>query len=421
MGKNTETVSWNREDDVFEDFSKGLELFTKTGELPESGDQDVHYYMELQKNRLKKRHMKISYDITPRKDFADINKQSKSWSDELYTNKLEWHPCRLEKAFFREGEKLYKKSQNKIFYQYITYAKNEADVSDELYSCPSCGAVSPIKELYDGCSYCGTRFSMDDLFPKVTNYFFVPDGDNKEESRVKMKKSIAICTAIMSVVCILVCLVYGNSPATAIGIGLVEGVITGPIMGWFVMVASLIFGISSQAKDTTGMLFNSIGSKGSFVNKMKRYSSEFSYEYFTGKVLSLLKMLIYSEDVSELAPYKGNATGELFADVVDSSYAGAVALKRFDVVGDYAEIDVDAYVENMYDCGGHIKRKIDKCRLHLRKNINKPIDYHFSIKKLQCKGCGASFDATKHKTCTSCGAVYDIGDEDWVVTNIEKR
>lgn len=45
---------WNKEDSIFENFAKDLVNYTKTGKLPESGDQDVHYYMELQGKRLKK-------------------------------------------------------------------------------------------------------------------------------------------------------------------------------------------------------------------------------------------------------------------------------------------------------------------------------------------------------------------------------
>ena len=412
---------WDKEDDIFEDFTGELADYTKTGKLPQSGDQDVRYYLELQKSRLKKRNIAMTYDITPRKDFAKIDKQCRRWSDGVYTNKMEWHPCSLIKCFSKDEKKLYKKEQKKIFYQYITYVKDGSDIGEELYTCPSCGAVSKIKELEEGCAYCGTRFEMDDLFPKVTNYFFVPDSGNEEESHAAMKKNI-ICSMIgMSVIMSIICLFTTNTIFDAVGIGIMTGVITGVPIGWGISVATLLFGVASQAKDTTGMLFNTIGSKGRFVNKMKKYSPEFSYEYFTGKVLSLLKMILYSEDVQELANYTGGQTGELYPDVIDSTYMGAVALKKFQVAGDYAEVDVEAYVENMYDKKSYVKRKVDKYRMHLRKNITVPIDYHFSIKKITCKNCAGSYDATKYKTCPGCGTKYEIGDDDWVVTSVERK
>lgn len=79
---------------------------------------------------------------------------------------------------------------------------------------------------------------------------------------------------------------------------------------------------------------------------MQQYSPEFSYEYFTAKVISLTKMLIFTKNVQELPVYTGNAKGELFPDIID---------------------------------------------------------------------------ATKIKSCPSCGTMYEIGDDDWVVTHIEKK
>lgn len=139
---------WNKEDSIFENFAKDLVNYTKTGKLPESGDQDVHYYMELQGKRLKKRRINMSYDITPRRDLGKIEQQNRKWSDEIYTNKMEWHPCALIKGFTRDEKNLYKKEQKKIFYQYITYAKEGSDMGEKLYTCPSCGTKYEIGD-YD--------------------------------------------------------------------------------------------------------------------------------------------------------------------------------------------------------------------------------------------------------------------------------
>lgn len=53
----------------------------------------------------------------------------------------------------------------------ITRLENQN--SEVACSCPNCGAVSNVRELLNGCKNCKTRFIMDDLFPKVTNFYFV--------------------------------------------------------------------------------------------------------------------------------------------------------------------------------------------------------------------------------------------------------
>lgn len=421
MEKEPKAGKWKSEDQIFENFSRELDHYTKTKELPESADRDVQYYMELQGERLKKKGIRMNYDIVPQADLETSMNilKKRQWSDGVYDNKIEWHKCNITREFCRNDKKLYKKREYKTFYQYITYAKQDSDIGEELYACPNCGAVSKIKELEDGCAYCGTCYNMDDLFPRVTNYYMVPYMD-EEEYKARKKKTMLSCMAIYFIILFLIGLIGKESLLVTLVASVFLGGIFGAFTGWIIILCSTFAWIGGQARDTTGMLFNTIGSKGRFVNKMKQYSPEFSFEYFSGKVISLLKMILFAEDVQELAQYEGSQSGELYPDIVDATFAGAIALKKFEVVGDYAELDVDAYVEVMRDKEWRIGRKVEKYRMHLRRNIRVPIDYHFSINKIQCKNCAGSFDATKYKTCPSCGTKYDIGDDDWVVTSIER-
>lgn len=259
---------WKSEDRIFENFSNELDHYTKTKELPKSGDQDVQYYMELQGERLKKKEIQMNYDIVPKADLelsVEIPNKRK-WSDGIYDNKVEWHNCNITREFSRNDKKLYKKREYKTFYQYITYAKHDSNIGEELYTCPNCGAVSKIKELENGCAYCGTCYEMDDLFPRVTNYYMVPYMDG-EESNAKMKKTIMVCIAFFFVMVFLIGLIGGEGLLAALVSAVFGGGIFGAITGWFIMVCATIAEVGGQAKDTTGMLFNSIGSRGRFVKK----------------------------------------------------------------------------------------------------------------------------------------------------------
>ena len=169
------------------------------------------------------------------------------------------------------------------------------------------------------------------------------------------------------------------------------------------------------------MLLNSAGSGMRFTSFMSRYSPEFSYEYFSDKVVSMLKMIIYSPNPSNLPYYEGAPLGNRFLNVIESSYAGAVALKRYGVQGDYCFVSVDVYLENLYDNGSRIEMKKEKVRVELRRNVRKPIDINFSVERIQCKSCGASFNAAKMRSCPHCGTRYEMGDDDWVITQIDKN
>ena len=205
-------------------------------------------------------------------------------------------------------------------------------------------------------------------------------------------------------------------------IGLLIGsVIGGAAIGYFLYSICLLVQVFGQAGKSLPMLFNVAGSANRFVTRMKRYSPDFSFEYFSGKVVAILKMILFSDDATDLTYYAGKPLGNMFLDIVESSYAGACALKKFMVQGDYCYVTVDAYMEDIYDDGKHIRKRDEKFRITLCKNIRKPVNLHFSIRAMQCKSCGSSFDATKQKCCPNCGTTFALADEDWIVTNIQRR
>lgn len=151
---------------------------------------------------------------------------------------------------------------------------------------------------------------------------------------------------------------------------------------------------------------------------MKKYDPAFSFEYFMGRVQSLLKVLVFSEDMNHCAVYDGETCSEDFKNIVDTQFAGAIGLERFEVKDQYCYVDLKVYMQDIYLKNNDIRKKAKVYKVGLCKNISKPTDYGFSIKKVNCQSCGASFDATKEKYCPYCNSEYHLKDEDWVITYI---
>lgn len=157
----------------------------------------------------------------------------------------------------------------------------------------------------------------------------------------------------------------------------------GALSGYLWYVIKVMRHLFADAGKLLPMLINVAGSGKKFVSQMKRYSPEFSYEYFSDKVVSILKMLVYSEKPQEVPYYVGEPFGNVFSDIIDSSYTGAVALKRFQVQEEYCYVTVDIYMDDIYDCG-------------------------------------SSFNAAIQRSCPNCQTRYEIEDDDWTVLNIIK-
>ena len=428
MNDQNRSVTWDRShNNMFENFALDLSSFTDTGRYPSDAEQNVRYGLELQFKRLKDRNLKMKYDIVPRGHIADGGGATKKWNDHRYVSCMEYRTCRLSRTIYRDTKKVYERNQNSVFYQIITNARDSQAVAEELYSCPNCGRISTIAVLQSGCPSCKTFFEMNELFPKVTNYFFIKDESYTEkEIRHSIGKVMLPCI-VLSIIAYIIYFYTTYDPDNQEAVfrilysvlsGVIGGTIFGAISGYVLWAVVKIVSLFAAAGKSMPMLVNSAGSGKQFAAFMSRYSSEFSYEYFSDKVVSMIKMIIYSEHANDLPYYEGKDLGNRFLNVIESSYAGAVALKRYGLQGDYCYVMTEVYLENLYDESGRIVTRKDKICAELRRNIRKPIDLNFSIEKIQCKSCGASFNAARMRNCPYCGTRYEMDDGDWVITRL---
>ena len=422
--KNDEPVKWSRDNhSIFENFALELQEFGQTGVLPAHGDQDMRYCMELQKKRLEDKNIKMKYEFVPRGHFTEqTGMYTKKWSDVHYSSSMEYRTCTMTKDFIQNKKRLHRQKKNNIFYQIVTTANDMNVVGTELYACPNCDASSQIKVLQEGCPYCGTHFKTTDLFPKITSFFFVEDsgGTGKEvKSGIGKYIMIAIPLAFLFYYNLLKHSPDMNYEAVQLVLtSLFAGLIMGVIGGYLFWAISKLFKLFLNMGTSMPMVTNSAGSNKRFVNQMKMYSPEFSYEYFCNKVVSMLKMIIFAKNPQELPIYEGGPLGTRLQNIIDATYLGATALKTFHVEGNYCYVNVEVYMEDFYEENGRIRRQNDKFMVSVRKNIRRPINMHFSIRNIQCLNCNFSFDATKQKICPSCGSQYYVGDEDWVVLSV---
>ena len=421
-----EKMTWSRSNgSLFEDFAISMEEYTETGKTPAEGDQDIQYALELQDGRLQKKNLTMKYKFVPRGHVPMGRENNQSWSDEHYTSTLQSRTCKMDRSFFRGTKKAYKSSKNINFLQTITDVNTPQFIWDDVYNCPDCGVATTIDELQKGCPYCGARFKISDIFPKVSNYYFLKDPTFTKEELIK---PFLICMLITAVIEFFAGLFYfylyqpdfKGSIIKSLFFAFYIAISGSPISGmWNLML--VLFGKLIYEAGRELPLLSSLGTGPRFVRQMQRYSPDFSYEYFSNKVVSLLKMIIFTDNLSELPVYTGGSLGNMFENVVDVFFTGAIGFRKLRIEGDFCLVTVDVFLDNLYDNGKRFFERRVKYRIEVKKDIRKPVNMHFSIRHLKCKGCGMSFDATKEKYCPGCGTVYDLETEDWVVTKIVKK
>lgn len=427
MDTHTEHRVWKTTSPYpFEAFGAGLAEYTATGKPPAQGNQDVRYALRLQKERLESRSLLMKYEFTPRGHFADASGPGREWRDDLYTSRMEYRTCRMTRSFCRtqsgsQPHRLYEKSQNYIFYQTITDANHYDSMEDEPYVCPSCGAPGRIGDLESGCPYCGTFFQMSDLFPKTTSFYFVEDvGGTQTEVKGSMKTTMRLCMAVFFLLSLFHMLTQGTFSIPMLIWQTVLSLLLGAGCGYLLYSLKLGAQLIRGTGKALPKIAHTAGSSARFVEQMRQYSPEFSYEYFSGKAVSLLRMLLFSKDAEKLSVYAGPPLNGRFDSIVDVSYSGACALQHFGVQGETCFVTVDVFLDTYTDQGSRIREKEERFRVTLCRNIRRPINLHFSIQAIKCRNCGASFDAAVQKYCPHCATPVSLAEEDWIVTAVSR-
>lgn len=406
--------------DKLSTFVNTLGSAIRDGKTISFADNDIGHVLQLQNERLKKKGLVMDYVVYDR----DKNRHAtvgSQWKDAHYESFVCNEQYGVKRTITKNGQKIYSDNKRNTLYTTITDVINGVHPNAETVCCPNCGSVSTIAQLQGGCPSCGTRYKMDDLFPKVTGYYFLEDVAIAGNEFIKgMVISAGIAYVFNFFIMLISLLISGEGSFLKVILGMVVLVPLSIFLGYvlfsiFMMVRLIAVG-SSQSSGKWG----TIGSRTKFEEKMKTICPEFSYEYFTSKAISLIKTAIYSENEQELMFYKGGPLDPKFKDVIDLNYGAALGLESFTEENGFVTVAAKAYFDVLYATDNGIKFQRDMYGAVFRRRTDIPVDMGFSMTKIQCPACGSSFNAMKNKVCPYCGNIYDIESDDWVLVRLER-
>lgn len=413
---------------IFQKFRLGLQNWCNTGKEPAAGDQDMKYYLDLQEKRLKEHGLTMKLHLQPDKEVMSVHQTSEMiplvgsrfarFKQSLYTQFVT-----RTVSFAKDGKELYQKKDYLSMYQTILDPEPEdKGLGETTYVCPNCGSITKLEALQEsGCPYCGTRYLMKDLYPKVTNYYFVDTGSKSENTWKKQKTFVLLAAAVASL------LQTAYTVLTDEEIGVLLGAVTflfgfalWAFLIYFVCSLCLLIHAGKEAAKAASLLGATAGAKSKITRQLQKCDPSFDYEYFEGKALSLARMIMLSQHPEECVQYRGPACRDRFSDIVDIQYRGGIGVRQIKRDDARVEVNLDLYLTNALYSRGKIKQKAEKIQVRMYHNAAFPVDRSFSIVKVQCPNCGGSFDARKEKCCPYCNQPYDAGVNDWIVTEISR-
>lgn len=405
-------------------FRASLGAAINNGQSIPFADRDISYVLKLQHDRVKSKRIELDYNIYSRDQNRKGFVSGSNWRDAHYISTVCFNPCGMKRVVKRDGKIQYSDDRKSVVYETITDVVNGVRPDNDPCSCPNCGSVSTVAGLQNGCSYCGTRFRMDELFPKISSYYFLDDsGLTKKEFAKGFFISYAITVVATYILCCIIKadvflpwnLVHHIPELLGVLIGIPLGSIpTAYIMyGYFLLLRLIIRAISSAGKMGT------IGSRRRFEVRMKAFSPEFSFEYFTGKALSLIKTAIFSQDERELMFYEGGPLDPKMKDIIDLNYGGALGVLSFVDEGNCVKVVTKAYFDVLYANEDKVYYKSQVFSATFRRRTDIPVNFNFSMSRIACPSCGASFDATRIKNCPYCGNKYNMITDDWALVELK--
>ena len=395
---------------IYHKYTSQMNDWLAGGNTPPLARQDVRCAMDLQRRHWEKLGLKVDMKLERLKDNqTDIG--AISYHDRVFVNHIDGAKKTITTKISDSRRVIYDRKEKGGLTVVVQQLKeNTQPPPNTAMSCPNCGAPSTLAQLENGCQYCDTKFVMDDLYPKITNYFIDKDTDSDPKAKRFDFLLYIIAGIVISFVINLKFQQMSDSPFSISG-AVCAGVIVG-IMLWVLRKFLGVFAMIGKDFRGGGKVAKSLR----FRNRIKKIDPEFSTEYFRDRAMNLFRIMAYSDDPTLYTSCEC-ARPDSWETILDATLHN-FGVNHYSFKGNECTVNLTLYMDCLVYKRGKVKYKGKKANLTLRKTITVPTDLGFSVKAVNCPSCGASFDAEQVKKCPFCGNDYDLSKYDWVLTAI---
>ena len=408
------------------EFTRSLGIAIGKGETIPFVSNDLDFMLKLQHERIEKKNIEFDYEVYTRITNSSVDNtffDVENWKDKHYATKVGFGVLGVKRRVTKDNRILYKDNLRHVFYGTVSDLVSGSHSDNESHICPNCGAEQTIAELQNGCPYCGTQYKMDDLFPKITNFYFFDQLQmNKKEFFTWWPVCALICiiALFISIPFLKTVDMFDSLVVSITQYGPLFVIVLGAMYGVFLFFFMHYLFVTARALVDLQRM-GTAASRSRFETRMKKITPEFSFEYFKNKAISLIKTSVYSENESELLCYSGEPLDKEFKDIIDLNYAGTFGLKNFNEEDGYVTVRTKSYFDVLSINEDKVKYSHPVYSATFKRRIDIPVNLNFQMTKIQCPTCGTSFNAMKNKFCPGCGNEYKLISDDWILVELKKE
>ncbi|MBO4887141.1 MAG: hypothetical protein J5589_02350 [Firmicutes bacterium] len=336
----------------------------------------------------------------------------------------------------RTGKPVFKrKSLQTAWYQLV----NAASSGPNQIICPNCGQISTRENLLDGCDWCGTKFTVEDLGTRVSDFCFRQDYEAEYARYTDIRENYGRYVAMaVGIPIFLLCLVMAikyvevSSPYVLSVAGILfaaafptAAVVLLAEIAFFLWIFPLLQARASityySKKKLSAMKAAQI--KDSAAEKRVRaFDPLFSLSGFYAGVQNILSVIHFADTPQEAAAFADSpqAEGQIgaclgyYQNLIDVR-TEEISLVNYQAGPLLQEALVNASLELVHENTGSVKRSRENVQLYLVKSSACKTQAVCAPSFMRCKGCGAPMSLMDGKRCHYCGRERNLSESDWAV------
>ena len=391
----------------------------------------------LQKRRMNKKRVSLDFEAE-RKSYDGLSVTKKNYFDGKYEITDVSERISANRKYLL-GQKIVYNKRDKELANYSILNTRQSEEKDK-YTCPNCGSESSMSNLLDGCDFCGTKFTIDDLRMRVGSFalrhdFSVAYAKYKDQ-RAYYGIRAFIVGAIPGFILGMVGMIAAANEmdegiVMTIAASLFVSAFTAAALGAFAWGCfwALIFPFL-QAKQSvayiTGKKLAELASKDAanekIVEEIRKTDSLFSVSYFFNSIQNKLAAIHFADNMTEISAFAAcdlKSFEGKYSSVIDMDVL-SFELITFEPAKALNRIVLDAELSLITAVGDKCNEIKEKVRLSLVKASDCRTEAVCEPKVLTCKGCGASLSLLNGGKCAHCGGTLDLKQYDWVIEDYKE-
>ena len=395
------------------------------------------HILGLQKKRLESRGVAVRLESSRMSYGMKPVTQSPSFDGRYKINNVT-ETVEAKKTFFKGGRKIMSfRVLDAARYRLLSASqKGENEVV-----CPSCGNYTTRDSLLDGCDYCGTKFTVEDLGTRVSDFGLRRDYEIEYErwkgSREAYFKRACLCVGIPI---FLFCVIGAVSVMGDLDAGIVMTIAATMFAAGFpaaaftffamIPVMLVVFPLMQAAaslryigRKQLAEMKSAAESDAGAENRVRSFDPKFSLGGFYSGVQNMLAAVHFADTPVQMISFAegGEAEATLvsmlpaYSGVIDMS-TESIRLDSYDVKDGMQRAGVTADLILIYELNGKAAKRGERVNLTLVKSAGCRTQAVCAPSFLKCSSCGASLSMNEGRVCQYCGTEKKLSDYDWAIS-----